>query len=296
MWADALGIKRGVVESTYCPDGEGGHVVPLSDDALAVAFALQFKDILVYDCNRGRWYLWNGFSWREEITGLPIDWARKLCRALNLPKKSKWQSYTTARNIVNFGCSDRAFARSGDQFNRDPFLLATPAGTVDLRTGALREATPADYITKCTLVGPEPGEPGVWLQFLDQTTRGDKELMRFLKQIAGYALSGDCREECLFFFYGPGGNGKTTFINTLQTVLGDYARAAAMDTFHRTHGERHSTDIAMLKDARFVTSAETQGEREWDEERIKSMSGRELLTARFMRQDNFQFPAQFKLL
>jgi putative DNA primase/helicase len=109
---------------------------------------------------------------------------------------------------------------------------APPAGTVDLRTGRLRAAQRGDNITRLTAVAPAAlAECPTWLGFLEDATQADAGLVRFLRQIAGYCLTGDTREHALFFIYGPGGNGKSVFLNTLNGILADYAETAVMDAF-----------------------------------------------------------------
>ena len=152
------------------------------------------------------------------------------------------------------------------------------------------------YITKSTSVAPEPGIPTLWLNFLHQTTKGDHELIRFLRQMCGYCLTGDTREHALFFIFGPGGNGKSVFLNTVINIMGDYAVTAAMDTFTASKADRHSTDLAMLRGARLVAVSETEEGRAWKESLIKQLTGGDRVTARFMRQDNFTFKPQFKLV
>jgi putative DNA primase/helicase len=100
----------------------------------------------------------------------------------------------------------------------------------------------------------------------------------------------------LFFFYGDGGTGKSTFVNTLQRILGTYARTAPMATFTATSFDKHPTDLAMLAGARLVAANETEQGRSWAAERIKSLTGGDPISARFMRQDFFEFVPKFKLL
>ena len=156
-------------------------------------------------------------------------------------------------------------------WDRDPFLLGTPGGTLDLRTAELRDPVREDYITKLTSVTPSvmPDCP-LWLTFLDQVTKGDAGLIRFLKQWCGYCLTGDIREHALLFAHGPGGNGKGVFLNIVRTIMGEYARNAAMDTFTASQSDKHPTDLAMLRGARMVTASETEEGRAWAEARIKA--------------------------
>ena len=99
----------------------------------------------------------------------------------------------------------------------------------------------------------------------------------------------------MFFLYGTGANGKSVFVNTLATILGDYAANAPMDTFMETRTDRHPTDMAGLRGARFVAAIETEQGRRWAESKVKSLTGGDKISARFMRQDFFEFFPQFKL-
>jgi P4 family phage/plasmid primase-like protien len=173
--------------------------------------------------------------------------------------------------------------------------LGTPNGTVNLRTGVLSRSNPENYISKLTSVAPERGEPVLWLRFLHEALDGDEGMIRFLQQWFGYCLTGLTNEHALLFVFGPGGNGKSVFLNTLVSILGDYAATAAMETFTASKNDRHSTELAMLRGARLVTASETEEGRAWAEAKIKAMTGGDPITARFMRQDNFTFRPQFKL-
>jgi putative DNA primase/helicase len=135
-----------------------------------------------------------------------------------------------------------------------------------------------------------------WLQFLHDSTAGDNELIAFMQRMAGYSLTGDVREHALFFVYGTGGNGKGTFLNTLAWILGDYAKVASMETFTEAKNERHPQELASLTGRRLVTAQETEEGKRWAESRIKALTGGDPITARFMRQDEFTFMPQFKLI
>ena len=152
------------------------------------------------------------------------------------------------------------------------------------------------YITKSTSVAPAPEFAVIWFNFLFEATGGDIHLIRYLQQICGYCLTGDTSEHALFFIYGPGGNGKSVFLNTVVNIMGDYAKTAAMNTFTASKSDRHTTDIAMLRGARLVTASETEEGRAWNEPLIKQLTGGDRITARFMRQDNFSFAPQFKIV
>ena len=152
-------------------------------------------------------------------------------------------------------------------------MLGTPGGTVDLRTGELRDSERSDGITKTVAAAPDGGACPQWLKFLEETTGADQDLIRFLQQWCGYCLTGVTREHALVFVYGPGGNGKTVFLNVVTTIMRDYATTAAMDTFTASHSDKHPTDLAMLRGARLVTASETEEGRAWAEAKIKQMTG-----------------------
>jgi putative DNA primase/helicase len=165
---------------------------------------------------------------------------------------------------------------------------------VDLRSGHLQPHDLQAYCTKIT--GAElAGECPTWRKFLDDVTGGDGELQAYLQRVAGYCLTGSIREHAVFFAHGSGGNGKSVFLNTIAAVMGDYATTAPMDVFVASKGDRHPTEVAMLRGARLVTAFETEQGRRWDEAKLKALTGGDPITARFMRQDFFTFKPQFKL-
>jgi P4 family phage/plasmid primase-like protien len=202
-----------------------------------------------------------------------------------------------AAGVERLASTDRAFAVTPELWDRDPWLLGTPGGTVDLRTGELRPARREDYISRQTLVTPaEPDTPcPTWIRFLNEATREDADLIGFIDRWFGYSLTGITREEALTFLFGPGGNGKGVLIHAIFAIMGDYAVNAAIDAFTVTFADKHTTDIAMLNGARMVVATEVEEGRAWAEARIKALTGRDPITARFMRQDNVTFTPIFKL-
>src|SRR5205807_1758534 len=133
-------------------------------------------------------------------------------------------------------------------------------------------------------------------KFLDRVTGGNSELIAYLARVAGYSLTGSTQEHAMFFLYGVGANGKTTFINAITACLGDYHRTAPIETFTMSPVDRHPTDLAGLRGARLVTAVETEEGRRWAESRIKFLTGGDKVPARFMRQDFFEYVPQFKLM
>lgn len=273
------------------------NAIELTEDGIARAFAERYRERLRFDHTRGLWYLWDGTRWAEENTRLAFDWARDLCREYNQREKDRvLPKVKTAEAVEKFAQADRRLACTHELWDQDPYLLATPAGTVALKTGELLENNHTDFITKVTTVAPDDMMIPAWWSFLEQATCGDSALQRFLQQIAGYVLTGDTSEHALFFLYGPGGNGKSTFVNALASIMGDYAVTASMDTFVTSKYDRHPTELAWLRGGRMVTASETEEGRAWAESRIKQLTGGDPIAARYMRRDFFEYLPQFKLL
>lgn len=274
-----------------------GTPVPDTEDAMAQRVADEFGDRMRFDHGRGCWYVWQGTRWEADGTNAGFHAARMTCRHFG-GGEERLAKASAAAGVERFCRADPVFAVTPDRWDQGLFLLGTPGGTVDLRTGELRPADRDQFITKLTAVAPAPpGTPHpLWSRFLAEATQGDAALQRFMQQICGYALTGDTREHALFFVYGDGGNGKGVFLNVVTTVMADYAATAAMDTFTASANDRHPTDLAMLRGARLVSASETEEGRAWAESLIKRLTGGDPITARFMRQDFFTFLPQFTLL
>lgn len=272
----------------------------VTEDSAALLFADEYRGKLRYCHDTGSWFEWRDTVWRKNRTGLAFEWARALVRDISSDASDKVKANvaksTFAIGVERYCRSDPTFAVTIEAWDGDPFLIGTPAGTIDLHTGALRPADAAEGITRQTAIGPATtADCRLWRNFLDEATGGDAELIRFLQQWCGYSLTADTREHALIFVYGGGGNGKSVFLNTVTGILNDYAITAAMETFTASKGDKHPTDLAMLRGARLVTASETEEGKAWAESRIKSLTGGDPISARFMRQDFFTFHPEFKL-
>ncbi len=272
--------------------------VPFSEDDLANRFSAEHTDDLRYCEAWKRWLVWDQSRWRPDVTVRIFGLAREVCSRqaglCNQPSK-KIASAATIAAVERMARSDLRHATTPDQWDADPFLLNTPGGVVDLRTGQMRPNQPDDCMTKQTSVTPEASCP-LWHNFLDRITDGNDDLETFLQRMAGYSLTGSVREQCLFFAYGTGANGKSVFLNTVANIAADYHVAAPVEMFMASRNDRHPTELAGLQGARLVTAMETEGNRRWAESRIKALTGGDPIAARFMRGDFFTFTPVFKLL
>lgn len=279
-----------------------------SEDSLAEEFTRRYKNSLAYCALLGTWLHWEDNRWKQDDTALAIDLSRKVCREAaqhaldraDLGAKSK----TIANAISSRRCfgavegiarSDRRHVVRPAQFDADPWILNTPEGVVDLKTGKTRPADRSDWCMKSTKVAPG-GKCPTWLSFLQDCTQGDKDLTGYLQRIAGYCLTGSIAEQKFFFIYGGGGNGKGVFLNTLMWILDTYGRQANMDTFTEQRFTKHASEIAFFQGARLVVASETNVGQRWNEARIKSMTGGDPITANHMHKDPFTFYPSFKLL
>jgi putative DNA primase/helicase len=270
-----------------------------ADESLALRFAARHADNLRFVDGWSKWFQWDGTRWKVDSTLHAFDRARAECREASAecgsPKIAvSVASAKTVAAVERLARADRRLAATVDQWDTDPWRLNTPGGTVDLKTGKLRPHDARDYITCITAVAPS-GDCPLWHSFLKRITDSNVELIAFLKRYIGYSLTGSTREQALAFAYGTGANGKSTFLNTVANMLADYAIVATAETFTTSKTDRHPTELAMLRGRRFVIAQEAEQGRRWAENRIKALTGGDKIVARFMRQDFFEFPAEFKL-
>jgi putative DNA primase/helicase len=273
-----------------------------TDDALALRFAQRYAESLRYVAALGKWFVWDDQRWHVDATLVARHRAREICRTAsaecNQPKVAKLvASAKTIAAVERLAQADRRIAAVVDEWDSDPWMLNTPGGTIDLRSGEQWQHRPGDRLTKIAGIAPDASCPTpVWDAFLARITDNKAELVAYLQRMAGYSLTGSTQEHALFFLYGTGANGKTTFINAITACAGDYHRTAPIETFTASQLDRHPTDLAGLRGARLVTAVETEEGRRWAESRIKSLTGGDKISARFMRQDFFEYAPQFKLI
>jgi putative DNA primase/helicase len=267
----------------------------VSEDSIALRFTATHGSTMRFDHDVGKWYQWSATHWKHLTIPVAFQYAREIGRRL-ADGKQKMCKAGVAGGAEKFARSDPEHAVTADIWDKDPWLLGTPAGVLNLKTGRMNRPHPKYGITKLTGCAPDSQPPDLWLKFLHDATRGDDAMMTYLQRVAGYCLTGLTIEHALFFIYGSGGNGKSVFLNTIVHILHDYAVSAPMDTFTSSKFSSHPTELAMLRGARLVTASETEEGRSWAEARIKALTGGDPISARFMRQDFFTYQPQFKLL
>jgi P4 family phage/plasmid primase-like protien len=275
---------------------------PLTEDGVGQGFAIKYAERFRFCHGPDVWHIWTGERWRLDSTLRTFNAIRLFSRALagTADKASVLTMMGKASfmaGVERLARSHQAFAMIPDEWDRDPWLAGTPQGTLDLRTGALRPARREDYITKLLAVAPAPpGTPApLWDAYLREATGDDVALIQFIYRMAGYCLTGDVREEAMFFLHGEGGYGKGIFLRTVGAIFGDYAKSSDIATFTETRNERHTQELARLAGSRLVTASEPEAGAAWKWARIKELTGHERpLTARRMYKDDVEFEITFK--
>ncbi len=279
-------------------------------------FAAVFGNTARYNATAKEWYVFKDGYWREDTGAMLVNGlAKKLYDALLTyassladENKTSYISHVNKLGRLNVretmikDARDRCFIKSED-FDRDPWLFNCKNGTYDLKNGYFRAHSPNDLMSKMSNVFyDENAESPIFEKFLNDVMNGDGEKKRYLLSALGYALTGDASQECMFILYGSlTRNGKGTLMETVSYMLGGesgYAMSAQPETLARRQNKdsrQASGDIARLKGARFLNVSEPQKNMVFDAALIKTLTGRDTITARHLHEREFQFVPQFKL-
>lgn len=275
-------------------------------------FVARYRGAVLYCEAWSRWFLWDSMRWAEderlEVMARAADLIRSLYavakkikdedeRKAFLSHLIKSESHRSIHAMVTLAKSDRAVARHPDDFDNDQWLCAVKNGTLDLRTGHLRSHDQKDMITKLApVVYDAAARCPNWLAFLDMIMLGRQSLVDFLKRALGSSLTGITSDKAMFILYGPGGdNGKSTMVEVIEMLLGNYARRTPVETFLKKREGSIPNDIARLRGARFVWAAENDRGVRLAESLIKEMTGGDRMAARFLHGEFFEFMPTFKI-
>lgn len=264
----------------------------------------------------GKWVVWNGSHWELDVGGLRVlDFTLRVITAMKRDADA-----AEAAGNEELATSLRAWARKSESAPRrlaiemlarsnplitlkvedldvDPELFACANGTIDLRTGTLRDHERLDYITRVSPVvyDPEARCPR-WMAFLEQVIPSP-DVRSYVQRVVGYCLSGRTDAQALFFLLGEGSNGKSVFVSVVLELLGaGYGMTAAPDLLMARKGEAHLTELADLFCKRVVACTEVSTGGAFDEARVKALTGGDRVRARRMREDAWEFRAYFKII
>lgn len=182
------------------------------------------------------------------------------------------------------------------ELDADPFALNTPGGVIDLYTGQLRPNSPADRCTKCTAVAPSDKGAALWAEFVNRFACGDSALVDYLQQVAGMAAVGRVFSENLLIRYGTGGNAKSTFVNTLARVLGDYSGSLSTDVLLSRPGQNKGPELAALRGLRLAVASEIEEGARLDEAILKRLCSTDSISANPKYRDPFTFTPSHSLI
>lgn len=282
----------------------------------AKMFVDYYRRIILMNDTRGCWYIYDGRVWRPDAHNLRISEMAKDFHDILLSFANTITSEDTRdrflkrvqqldqkkfRDImVKDAGNDTDIAVRMEAFDRDKYLFNCHNGTIDLRTMEFHSHTPSDYLTKLSDVDYDPSATCPrWISFMDEVFEGDKDRIRYLQKAIGYAMSGDTRLECMFILYGPTSrNGKGTTMDTVLRILGEYGRTAKPEMLSKkgfADSSGPSEDVARLNGARMVNVSEPEKSMVIDASLTKQMTGNNTLTARYLRENSFEFKPQFKL-
>ncbi len=277
-------------------------------------FADWYKGQARYVPERKKWFIFEGRRWVPDIDNLQT---MELCKqladqlmiyALSLQDEyqrheymnfiGRWQKRSCRETILKDAAG--IYPIGIDQFDSDPFLFNCLNGTLDIRTGEFYTHRSEDLLSKLAGVRYDPhARSERWKHFVSEVMQEDVEKAAFLQKSLGYALTGDTRHECFFILYGPSSrNGKGTCMETFMRLVGDYGKSAKPDTIAQkqtANGSGPSEDIARLVGARFVNISEPDKKLVLSAALVKTLTGNDSITARYLHENSFEYRPQFKL-
>jgi putative DNA primase/helicase len=277
-----------------------------TDDGNALRLVDQHAGVIRYVPQRGSWLTWNGHRWTWDEAGHVHELARGIARGLDVlapdGKRDKEKVRHRASSLSRRGLEAMVVLARTDPrtvthlaaLDARPYELNTPAGAVDLRSGALRPPDPAALHTRTTLTAPDfDTTPTMWLSFLADTFAGDPELTTYVQRLLGVSLAGIVLEQVLPFAHGAGKNGKSTLLEVVQHLIGigdgGYSISLPADALIARRNEDHPAHIAQLSGVRMAVSSEIEEGAQFAEAKIKMLTGGDSINARFMNRNPFTF-------
>ncbi|MGW0086510.1 DNA primase family protein [Streptomyces sp. NPDC003393] len=279
----------------------------LSDRGNARLFVERYRNEFRHVEGLG-WFFWDGYRWNrtngekaalwaagEMAEDLPVTDTRGIFSDNELARhKRRTLSTTGIQALLAQAKASPGLSIDPDALDGDPYTLCTPAGVVDLHTGQLRSPDPSrDLHSRATSVAPQPMDTPRWRRFLSDTFGADDagvEMIDFLQLLLGHSITGDVGAQVLPFLHGEGKNGKSTLMDIVLQILGDYADAAPPGfLMDRGAFSEHSTELTELHGRRLVVCSELKPNDKFDEARVRLLTGGDRIKARRMRQDYFSF-------
>lgn len=259
-----------------------------------------------------KWLCWDGKAWRIDDDGHILRLAKDTIKNIyqeasqisdsdHRGKVAKWaiksEEEKKLKSMVSLAQSEPGIPIYPQVLDANPYLLNCSNGTIDLKVGELKPHTRKDFITKTIPIEYKPDtDCPRWIEFLETIFHWNYDLISYVQSAVGYSLTGDISEQCFFLLHGVGANGKSTFLNCIAELLGEFSQTTDFETFlikKNDGGIRN--DIARMKGQRLITAIESEGERRLAESMVKQLTGGDTISARFLFAEFFDFKPTFKI-
>jgi putative DNA primase/helicase len=250
------------------------------------------------------WLAWDGKTWQKD-RGETAEACKETARSIfaeaaaceDDPRRATIAKFAAVTsNLWKWQAMEKSasslptISARPDQFDTNPWLLNCQNGILDLKTGELQPHDPAAMLSKITGTDYDPGgRCPLWLAFLDRVFSGDQELINFVQKATGYSLAGNTGEQLLFFLYGHGANGKSTFTGAIQDVMGSYSRKVRAEALMTRRSDAIPEEVAQLAGVRLALAAELGEGQRLNESLVKDLTGGDRLSARLLHKNSFEF-------
>lgn len=303
---DSTGPKEGAAAGLKISDHEFA-----TDGGNAQRLIRLHKNSIKYCHTFKKWMFWDGHRWKIDGDGSAYRFCDDVIReiyseaagSMDSKDRQEWAKFAIRsdsgrgyRDMLFLASFNKAIAITSDLLDVNPWLLNTKNLTIDLKTFDAREPSREDLITKSIGARYDPtAKCSLWMKFLNKIFGGDLELINYVQRAVGYSLTGSMVEQIYFFCHGTGANGKSVFLATLRALLGDFAKQASFDTFLIQHTAKVRNDLAALAGARIITASEAEEGARLSMQVIKSWTGGDPITARFLFGEDFTFKPTGKI-
>ncbi|MET0370700.1 MAG: phage/plasmid primase, P4 family [Sphingobium sp.] len=291
-WPEGQKVIQGWIDSARDKkfDQSGRKSKRLSHGVVADNFLPHARDHYRYDRDLNDWYFFDGSYWRGKS-------GYRLRNAIDLHVSDELRNSHFISGVEISLRNRPEFTTLQHEWDPDPYLLSTPGGVIDLRTGITRPSMASDLITRCTSVAAEDSYEGcLWVSKVSEWVGDSPDELAYFQKLAGLFLIGLNPEACLPMWLGTGGDGKSVIANTYRHILGDYARTSTDTAFLDNRQGQHHEEIAWLKGSRLVLVNEINGSLPWNDARIKAVTGGESQSASFKGGHLFEYRPEYKLL
>lgn len=310
-------------ETVYTPPQKyyitvGGKKKPklysFDDTGNAERFIDLFGDNVRYNYTDKAWMWYDGRRWKYDDSGEPKRMVDEMLDVMRTPEQAELylddegemqkryqahikRSRSSAAKTAALKEAEHLVPVTSDKLDQNPYLLNTPSGVINLKTGEIQKHDPGLYLSKiCWAEYSDKVDTPVWDKFLMDTFGGDIEMIRFIQRAAGYSLTGVTDEQVAFFCIGDGRNGKSTLLNVFSDILGEYACNMQPDSLAvHTAGRAVNSDIARLRGVRLAVTTEPDEGMRLAEGLLKQLTGGDVVTARRLYGNEFEFRPQCKI-